>query len=102
MEILIDNWLETDTPGEFPAAAVDAQGPHMPFAVDNETGYVAFLPDKFIVGSNLVLKLKEATLGETLKHKWRVDVLLNGSDTAFYTSEVTSPATADDNEFIRQ
>jgi len=88
-------WIETDTPEAFPTAAVDAMGPYMPFAVDSEAGFAFAVSSRYIVGSNLVLKLKEATLGESLKHKWQIDILLNGSDTEAFTSEVTSAATAD-------
>lgn len=88
-DIQITELLETASPELFPTQATDGSGAHYPFALTDEATFNVVLPDGWIEGSPIYLRLYERTAGVSLNHNWQVDAEIGTasvSDTEQFTS----------------
>lgn len=95
MQIQIENLEGFGT--SIPEDTTDVSGrPYLGWAVGNIASFGFRLPETYVVGTDLAITIEESTPGQSVKHKWSLDVSreLDTADTI--TEEVTSSAVADE------
>ena len=76
-----------------PARASDATGIYTLWELSDAATFTILLPLDYVPGSEVSIRIEEATPGQSLKHKWQAALILEGTHTETYTAEYTSSAT---------
>lgn len=88
IETLIPDATTTPIEGE------DVRGSYVGWELDSEYNATVRIPIGYLAGEDLYLTFDEATAGESLKHKWSIEITLNATATETFVSEVTSSGVA--------
>lgn len=93
MDIPIENLWPTEA--TTPIDGTDTLGNYIGWKLTSEYQFTQRVPTNYFPGQDISLVFEEASDGESLKHKWQITVVLNGSSSEIFIEEETSDATED-------
>ena len=92
-DIIIEAW--TPTAGHIPEDGADSLGNYSGYELLDEAAASIVVSPNYVPGTELVLKLHEATASVIKAHKWQASVKLNGGTAQVFTEQFTAGASGD-------